>query len=104
MLQGQTSGRKARADSVERIERLRPQLEAYERLCAGIGEKPADVALAWVMANPLVTAPLVGPRTIEQLEDAIHCQSLTLSTETLAKLDEIFPGPGGPAPEAYCGF
>jgi aryl-alcohol dehydrogenase-like predicted oxidoreductase len=103
-LHGPTSGRKARQDTVERITRLRPQLEAYERLCADLGARPADVALAWVRSNPAVTAPLIGPRTVEQLDEALRTADLTLTPETMTALDAIFPGPGGTAPEAYCGF
>jgi aryl-alcohol dehydrogenase-like predicted oxidoreductase len=73
----------------------------YEALCTELGEKPADVALAWVMANPVVTAPILGPRTLEQLTGALHALDVKLDAATMKKLDEIFPGPGGPAPEAY---
>jgi aryl-alcohol dehydrogenase-like predicted oxidoreductase len=59
------------------------------------------VALAWLLANPVVTAPIIGPRTAEQLDENLHTLDITLSKETLSKLDEIFPGPGGAAPEAY---
>ncbi len=99
-----TSGRKARKDSVDRIAKLRPQLEQYEQVCADAGLRPADVALAWVRANPAVTAPLIGPRTVDQLNEALHNVDVVLPTDLLAALDKIFPGPGGVAPEAYCGF
>jgi aryl-alcohol dehydrogenase-like predicted oxidoreductase len=59
------------------------------------------VALAWLLHNPIVTAPIIGPRTIEQLESTLHATEITLDKVTLEKLDEIFPGPGGEAPEAY---
>ena len=62
---------------------------------------PADVALAWLLAQPGVTAPIIGPRTVEQLDGALHALEVTLDAATLARLDEIFPGPGGRAPEAY---
>ena len=64
-------------------------------------EKPADVALAWLLHNPVVTAPIIGPRTIEQLTESARALEIKFAAETLKKLDEIFPGPGGPAPEAY---
>jgi aryl-alcohol dehydrogenase-like predicted oxidoreductase len=79
----------------------RPQLEAYEALCAEAGENPAHVALTWLLANPVVTAPIIGPRTVEQLEDCLRATEITLSVETLRRLDEIFPGPGAPAPETW---
>jgi aryl-alcohol dehydrogenase-like predicted oxidoreductase len=78
----------------------REQVEAYEKLCADLGEPPAAVALGWLLANPVVTAPIVGPRTLEQLDGSMRALELTLDRETRKRLDEIFPGPG-PAPEAY---
>jgi len=77
------------------------QLEAYEAFCTELGEEPAHVALAWLLANPLVTAPIIGPRTKEQLDGTLRALEIPMSKETLEKLDEIFPGPGGAAPEAY---
>lgn len=93
--------RRAREDTRKEIEEKRDRLEAYEKLCAAAGEEPADVALAWLLANPAVTAPIIGPRTIAQLDGSLRALEVTLDEETMAKLDEIFPGPGGPAPEAY---
>ena len=92
------------ADTVGRLEQHREQVEAYEAFCAEIGRKPADVAIAWLLANPGVTAPIIGPRTMEQLDSAVAVLDMTLSDEEMTRLDEIFPGPGGTAPEAYCGF
>jgi aryl-alcohol dehydrogenase-like predicted oxidoreductase len=94
-------GRRAGDFVQQRIERIRPRLEAYEALCDEIGEPPGEVALAWLLHNPDVTAPIIGPRTLEQFASALRATKLTLSTQTLARLDEIFPGPGGEAPEAY---
>jgi aryl-alcohol dehydrogenase-like predicted oxidoreductase len=85
----------------ETVEKNRTKLEAYEHFCAESGEEPAYVALAWLVANPVVTAPIIGPRTTEQLDGTLRALEIPMSKETLAKLDEIFPGPGGPAPEAY---
>lgn len=83
----------------------RQQLVAFHELCQEIGEKDAEVATAWVMHNPAVTAPLIGPRTMEQFESSLNAASIELSAETLAKLDEIFPATiaktGLAAPEAY---
>ena len=100
-LQPATVGRRADKDIQKDVDRFRPRLEAYDRLCQQLGERPADIALAWLLHQPAVTAPIIGPRTLEQLDGAIRALSLTLSEETLKRLDEIFPGPGGPAPEAY---
>ena len=85
----------------KRLEKVRPQVERYEALCRQIGEKPADVGLAWLLANPAVTAPIIGPRTMEQLESSLHALEIHLDTETLSRLDQIWPGPGGEAPKAY---
>jgi NDP-hexose C3-ketoreductase / dTDP-4-oxo-2-deoxy-alpha-D-pentos-2-ene 2,3-reductase len=94
-------GRRASEDVQEELERRRDSVEAFEKFCADLGDKPADVALAWLLANPVVTAPIIGPRTIEQLDGSMRALEITLDEDALARLDEIFPGPGGPAPEAY---
>ncbi len=96
-----TEGRRASERTQKKLEAFRPQLERYERLCAELDERPADVALAWLLSRPGVTAPIVGPRTLAQLDEAIAASELVLDGETLAALDEIWPGPGGEAPEAY---
>ncbi|MBS1910355.1 MAG: aldo/keto reductase [Bacteroidetes bacterium] len=101
ILGGAEEGRRARPQLLAAAERLRPQLEAYESLCREIGARPADVALAWVLANPVVTSPIIGPRTLAQLEENAAALDLELSVETMKKLDEIWPGPGNQAPEAY---
>ncbi|NIW46689.1 MAG: aldo/keto reductase [candidate division Zixibacteria bacterium] len=94
-------GRRARKNQQEAIEKHRTQIKAYEDLCDQLGEKPADVALAWLLHNPVVTAPIIGPRTMEQLEGSIRALEIKLNKDTLDNLDEIWPGPGGTAPEAY---
>jgi aryl-alcohol dehydrogenase-like predicted oxidoreductase len=66
-----------------------------------LGEQPANVALAWLLANPVITAPIIGPRTTEQLIDSMQAFNIKLSPTEMMKLDEIWPGPGGEAPEAY---
>lgn len=78
-----------------------PQLDAYQALCDRLGQAPADVALAWLAKQPGVTAPIVGPRTLAQFEENLAALEIALDAETLTELDRIFPGPGGPAPEAY---
>jgi aryl-alcohol dehydrogenase-like predicted oxidoreductase len=95
------SGRRMSEETLEEINKNRAKLEQYEALCKELGEPPAAVALAWLLHNPIVTAPIIGPRTIEQLESALRATEITLAEETLKRLDEIFPGPGGEAPEAY---
>ncbi|MBE2321211.1 aldo/keto reductase, partial [Solirubrobacter sp. CPCC 204708] len=95
------SGRRASPSLQAQIDKLRPQLEAYEALCEELGQTPADVALAWLLYNPVVTAAISGPRTIEQLRQNLNALSVKLDESTLAKLDSIWPGPGGEAPQAY---
>ncbi|HZN44489.1 MAG TPA: aldo/keto reductase [Nitrospiraceae bacterium] len=94
-------GRRADENVRKDITKYRARLEGYEQLCRHLREQPADVALAWLLHQPAVTAPIVGPRTMEQLNGSMRSLELTLSTDTLKKLDELFPGPGGAAPEAY---
>jgi aryl-alcohol dehydrogenase-like predicted oxidoreductase len=84
-----------------RIEQHRPQLEKYEALCQEFGEEPATVALAWLLRNPAVTAPIVGPRTKAQLTGSLRSLEISLSDDITRRLDEIWPGPGGEAPQAY---
>jgi aryl-alcohol dehydrogenase-like predicted oxidoreductase len=79
----------------------RRQLEAFSSLCRQIGEKEADVALAWMLQNPAVTAPIIGPRTMEQFENCLRAVEIGLDDAVLQTLDDIFPGPGGEAPKAY---
>lgn len=98
---GGNRGRRATDLGLQRIEKHRAQLEAYEALCQDLGEPPAVVALAWLLAQAGVTSVIVGPRTREQLEQALHAVTVTLPEAALARLDEIWPGPGGTAPEAY---
>lgn len=101
VLEQDQHGRRASADMQAEIDARRPQLERWETLCRGFGETPAVVALAWLLANPVVTAPIIGPRTIEQLTGAQRALECKLEATVLQQLDEIFPGPGGAAPEAY---
>jgi NDP-hexose C3-ketoreductase / dTDP-4-oxo-2-deoxy-alpha-D-pentos-2-ene 2,3-reductase len=82
------------------LEAHRPAIEAYEELCEAIDEEPAQVALAWLLAQPAVTAPIIGPRTLDQLDATQRALDIELSDKTLTQLDEIFPG-HRPAPEHY---
>jgi len=94
-------GRRASDRIQKALQKQRPKLEAYEALCRELGEQPADIAVAWLLHNPAVTAPIIGPRTMEQLTGSLRALEIKLSADALAKLDQIFPGPGGQAPEAY---
>lgn len=89
------------ARSMQRGEQHRAQLEAFSALCRELGEQEANVALAWTLKHPAVTAPIIGPRTLEQFESTLRTIDIVLDDAVMARLDEIFPGPGGPAPQAY---
>jgi aryl-alcohol dehydrogenase-like predicted oxidoreductase len=95
------AGRRTDENLAKQVEKHRKALTAYEEFCRDLGAPPAEVGLAWLLANPAVTAPIIGPRTMEQLESAVRATDIVLDAQALAKLDEIWPGPGGEAPKAY---
>ena len=100
ILRKEREGRAASEHNQRRLAEHREQVEAYEALCDELGRSPADVALAWLLTRPGVTAPIIGPRTMAQLEGNLGALAVDLDDDALARLDEIWPGPG-PAPEAY---
>jgi len=100
-VQKATDGRRSSERHQTQVEQHRPKLEAYEGFCREMGEQPADIALAWLLHNPVVTAPIIGPRTQEQLEGSLRALEIKLGDAEMEALDRIFPGPGGEAPEAY---
>lgn len=114
-LAGAAEGRRAGADVQLRLAKdappattvlsptrpVRHEVEAYEAFCAEREEAPGLVALAWLLHQPAITAPVIGPRTIQQLREAERALDMELDEAALARLDEIWPGPGGTAPEAY---
>lgn len=97
------------------VEKARSQLERWEEFCRQLGQKPADVALAWMLQHPAITAPIIGPRTMDQLVGSLRALEIKIDDEVMKQLDQIFPGPHGPkndgqgttdwtkyqAPEAY---
>jgi aryl-alcohol dehydrogenase-like predicted oxidoreductase len=88
-------------DSMQhRIKAHRDQLEKYEGLCRELGAKPADVALAWLLRNPVVSTAVVGASTSEELRSDLGALSVQLDSEVAERLDRIWPGPGE-APQAY---
>src|SRR4051794_40197218 len=84
----------------EGLKKHRAALRKWEDLCDDLSEQPADVGLAWLLHQEGVTAPIIGPRTMEQLEGSLRAPEIELNDDVLARLDDIFPGPG-PAPESY---
>jgi aryl-alcohol dehydrogenase-like predicted oxidoreductase len=101
VLQKVKEGRRAGPDLQKEIKAKLDKLEAWEKFCKARGEQPAIVALAWILRNPAVTAPIIGPRTMEQLTSALRSFKIRLSKDELQKINKIWPGPGGEAPEAY---
>ncbi|MFW5708861.1 MAG: aldo/keto reductase [Chloroflexota bacterium] len=76
-----------------RIEQHREQIEKWEAFCNELGEDPAAVALAWLLHQPAVTAPIIGPRTMEQLTGApMRALKIKLTEEQLKHIDSIWPG------------
>ena len=94
-------GRRGAEAMQKNVEKHRAKLEPWEKFCRDLGVEPANIALAWLLANKAVTAPIIGPRTIPQLEGALKALEIEITQEIGHRLDQIFPGPGGSAPEAY---
>jgi aryl-alcohol dehydrogenase-like predicted oxidoreductase len=92
--------RRLEGRAAQTVETKRDQIEAYEDFAAELGHEPGDIALAWLLAQPAVTAPIVGPRIQEHLDAAVRAFDVHLDEKALARLDEIFPG-YRPAPEHY---
>jgi len=97
----QMAGRRTSERQQQARSKNRNKIVRFEKICADLNQSPANIALAWLLHNPVVTAPIIGPRTVEQLKENIQAPEIILSEETLKELDEIFPGPGGEAPKAY---
>jgi NDP-hexose C3-ketoreductase / dTDP-4-oxo-2-deoxy-alpha-D-pentos-2-ene 2,3-reductase len=92
--------RRLEGRSAEAVTRNRAQIEAYEDFAEELGHEPGEVAIAWLLHQPGVTAPIIGPRTQEQLDSALKALDVRLDEKALARLDEIFPG-YRTAPEHY---
>ena len=101
ILQKADKGRSSKPELLTRVEAERGKFTAYEQLCSELGEHPADVAVAWLLHNPIVTSPIIGPRTLDQLKGNLRALEIQLSQETMQTLDSLFPGPGGEAPKVY---
>jgi len=88
------------SEQQDRVQAHRNQLEAYEALCREIGAPPADVALAWLLRNPVVSATIMGAMTVQELRANLGAVTVRLDDDVLRRLDRIWPGPGE-APQAY---
>src|SRR5579871_3708104 len=92
VLSGDKSGRRGEDWVQKAIAEKGPQIEAWEKLCTKLGHAPADVATAWTLQQPGITAPIIGPRLMQQLEDANKSLEIKLDSETLEAIDKIWPG------------
>jgi len=99
-LEAAAEGRISDDSVLHRIEAHRDQLQAYEGLCRELGAKPAAVAVAWLLRNPVVSTAIVGASTTEELRSDLEALSVQLDDEIAERLDRIWPGPGE-APQAY---
>jgi aryl-alcohol dehydrogenase-like predicted oxidoreductase len=104
LLSGGSSDPNARSNAARVTsarEQRRDQIDSYDAFAKERGWAPSALGLAWLLHQPGVTGPIIGPRTVEQLESAVSALEIRLSADDLSALDELFPGPGGQAPEAY---
>jgi aryl-alcohol dehydrogenase-like predicted oxidoreductase len=92
--------RRTSGANAEKLEKNRDAIGAYEDFAAELGHEPGDLGLAWLMHQKAVTAPIIGPRTMEQLEAGLRAVDVKLDEAALTRLDEIFPG-YQTAPEDY---
>ena len=101
VLKKEREGKRRRSGrSADAIEANKERIQEYEDFCDELGQEPATVALAWLLHQSAVTAPIVGPRTMQQLEDSLDALELRLDDKELERLDEIWPG-HKTAPEDY---
>ena len=97
----QRDGKRRLTDGVvRRLAKHRDAIEQYENLATELGHEPGEIGLAWLLHQPAVTAPIIGPRTASQLDAAVRALGVTLDADVLGRLDDIFPG-HKPAPEDY---
>jgi len=100
VLKGLKEGRRNSEEIINKLKNNREQIEKWEIFCDELGEEPANTALAWLLSKPGVTSPIIGPRTIQQLEASQRAFTINFSEESLSKLDAIFPS-AGESPQYY---
>jgi len=93
-------GRRSKDEIISKLKNNYKQIEQWEKFCDELGEDPASTALAWLLNQPGVTAPIIGPRTLSQLEESTRSLDIKFNEELLSKLDKIFP-PTGTSPQYY---
>ena len=82
-----------REESYEVAQKLKPLADAH-------GKTLTQFSLAWVLANPIITSAIIGPRTMEQLEDNLGCLDCTLTEADEATINELVP-PGEHTGKGY---
>jgi aryl-alcohol dehydrogenase-like predicted oxidoreductase len=108
---GQDRPKSHRADRVpDRFDLSTPEnqlkldkVEALAQLAEDAGINMIDMALGFVLAHPAVTSPIIGPRTMEQLESQLGAADSKLPGDVLDKIDEIVP-PGVTLNQADAGW
>ena len=83
-------GRRAHPTTVERAEKQRVPLVAWEGLCRDLGEAPADVALAWLLAQGDNIAPIPGTKRVTYLEENAAAADIELSADEVSQIDVLF--------------
>ena len=100
LTKGDEGVRRLDSRAKDTLAKNRDAIEAYENLALELGVQPAELGLAWLLHQPAVTAPIIGPRIAEQLDGALKAAELELDQGVLDRLDELFPG-HKTAPEDY---
>jgi len=95
-----SDGRRSKDEIINKLKNNREQIEKWEKFCNEFEEDPANTALAWLLNQPGITSPIIGPRTLQQLETSLSALNINFTEESLLKLDSIFP-PAGQAPQYY---
>jgi aryl-alcohol dehydrogenase-like predicted oxidoreductase len=91
--EGERRTTRAQTDGFQDVLYGAADFDVVDRLDEVAGERglpPAQVALAWLLNKPGVTAPIVGATRLEHLEDALAAAELTLSAEEIARLEEPY--------------
>ncbi|MEM8497973.1 MAG: aldo/keto reductase [Pseudomonadota bacterium] len=103
LLAGDSRGANGRRQSEQmqaKMTQHAEQLQAYARLCAELSESTSAVAIAWLLQQTAVSATIIGPADVSQLNSVLNVPELLLDQDVLRQLDSLFP-PCGAAPEAY---
>jgi len=62
---------------------------AFAQIAEDAGVKPATLAVAWVMHNPAITAPIIGASRPDQLDDTLAAAEVSLEAGVVRRLDEL---------------